>query len=250
MTGLLAVAGRTVRQVLPTKRLVGFGLLELAAVGVFVLSSLDRTPARVGEIEVTIVLTVFFPLVVPIVGLVLGAAALGDERRDRTLPFLVLRPLPRIGIAGAKLVGAAGAAVGLNLLGATGISLAAAAMGSTGPGPVPLVTGTILATVAYLAIFVPLGFLVERAVLAGLTFVFVFENGIAGALPGVAGLSAWRRGAAAYLDLAGEGWAKVIPEAVVGGLHGGVLGTTLEIAAAAAVGVLAVAAALRYRDLA
>ena len=55
------------------------------------------------DLELGVLLVVpLFALVIPITTLILASSALGDERRDKTLSFLVLRPISRLEIACAK----------------------------------------------------------------------------------------------------------------------------------------------------
>jgi ABC-type transport system involved in multi-copper enzyme maturation permease subunit len=66
-----------------------------------------------------------------------------------------------------------------------------------------LLAGALIATIAYAALFIPVGFLTDRAVIIGLAFLLIFENGVVNALPALETLSPWRLGAAAFADIAG-----------------------------------------------
>ena len=66
-----------------------------------------------------------------------------------------------------------------------------------------LLAGAALATIAYASIFIPVGFLTDRAVIIGLAFLLIFENGVVSALSALETLSPWRLGAAGFADMAG-----------------------------------------------
>ncbi len=250
MTAAAALATMTARRSLALKRLVGFGLLELAPAFIYLLSAANLRADRALERAVDTTVALYFPLLLPIVALIIGAGALGDERRDGTMSFIVLRPIPRWIIGGAKLAGAGAAAVGLNLLGA--LALAAAYGVLTGSWDLvgPLAVGSIVATVAYTALFVPLGYLSDRAVLLGLGFVFVFENGVASALQGVASLSPWRLGIVALAGLGGSDVVDALPDVALGDLMPGAWGAVGKVVVLVAASIGAVMLLLRHRDLA
>src|SRR5687768_11129080 len=102
MTPFLAIVGVTIRQLTDRSRLLGFGLLNL--VPSVLLAAVARSANRGAlDLELGVLLVApFFALVIPITTLILASSALGDERRDKTLAFLVLRPISRLEIAAAK----------------------------------------------------------------------------------------------------------------------------------------------------
>ncbi len=180
-----------------------FGALALFPGLIFFLNSDDdNSRALLGSFKDAA--DFHFSLAVPVTALILAAAALGAERRDLTLSFVVLRPISRLTIAGAKLAAAFSAALVLNAAGALTLSILYGVRGSEWAYLLPLVVGSALATMVYCAIFVPLGYLSERSTLIGLAYVLVWENGIVGAL-GVLGVtSPWRIGYSAFVALAPE----------------------------------------------
>jgi ABC-2 type transport system permease protein len=203
MTAAYAITAATIRQLLPTRRAIVVVIAEALPAGIYLLMAgafADQTAAI--ERLFVMVVTLYFPLLVPIVTLILASAALGAERRDGTLSFIVLRPIPRSVIAAAKVIGAVVVAGVLNTVGALGLSIAFALETGNWQLVAPLVVGGLVATVVYAAVFVPLGFFTDRAVLAGLIYVLVFENGIVFAAQGLTALSAWRHGYAAFVGLA------------------------------------------------
>jgi ABC-2 type transport system permease protein len=202
MRAAWAITSTTVKQLLGLRRMIVFGLAELAPAGVFLLMTQTLAEEAALDRLLGMVAALYFPLLVPIVTLIVAASALGDERRDGTLSFLVLRPIPRSVVALSKSAGAVIVAAGLNALGALALSAVYAVETGSWSMVVPLVVGGVVASVVYAALFVPLGFFTDRAVLAGLAFVFIFENSVVSALSGLSSLSPWRIGLSAFAGLA------------------------------------------------
>jgi len=254
MTATIAITRRTTRSLLGLKRLIGFGLLEIGPALIYLASSARVVDSELPERVAAFALTLYFPVVVPVVATVLASSALGGERRDDTLSFLVLRPIPRSGIAAAKVTGAAAAAIALNAIGAVALGSVHALIGGSTGLIVPFLVGGAIASVVYAAVFVPFGFLTERAVIVGLIFIFVFENGIVSALPGLATISPWRIGFSGFAGLLPEtmladpGVADVI-DAALGNVAVGAGGAVLKAAAIATISVLFTTWLLRSRDL-
>jgi ABC-2 type transport system permease protein len=138
--------------------------------------------------------------VIPITSLILASSALGDERRDKTLSFLVLRPISRLEIAAAKTVAAAAVSSGFALLGTIALSLTWRVLGGTLDVLPAIATGAVLACVMYSAVFVLIGNIFARSTLVGLLYVLFFEYVIVRELPRLAGASLWRISLGATLE--------------------------------------------------
>ena len=254
MTAALAITQRTSVSLLGVKRLVGFGLLELGPAVIYLASSARVVDSDLPERIAAFALTLYFPVVVPVVATVLASSALGGERRDDTLSFLVLRPVARSAIAGAKIAGASIAVVVLNAIGALSLGLVHAAIGGSAGLVIPFVVGGAVASLVYVALFVPFGFLTERAVIVGLIFVFVFENGIVSALSGLAPWSPWRIGFSAFADLlpaaaaAHPGVADIV-DVALGSVTVGAGGAAAKALVVTLLSVAATTWLLRSRDL-
>ena len=124
MNAAMAIVSATLRQILDRKRLLLLGALTLSPGLIYYLST-DNQPTASSMLGSFLEATIFhFSLTVPITALILSAAALGAERRDQTLSFVVLRPIGRLTIASAKLGSAFLAAVALNAFGALTLSAA------------------------------------------------------------------------------------------------------------------------------
>jgi len=250
MTATLAITRATTRQILGVRRGVVFLLLELALGGVYLVSSTALTEASALDWVLGISMTMFFPVLVPIVALIVSAGSLGSEKRDSTLSFIMLRPIPRSLIATTKLLAAVMVAGGLNAIGAAGLGVAHGIATGSWNLLAPLVVGAIIASAIYAAVFVPLGLLTDRAVLVGLLLVFIFENGVVSALPGLATLSPWRFGVAAVAGMSTVAAGHEVTDGALGNLTPGAGGALVAAVVMCALSVLVLTLLLRRRDLA
>lgn len=125
--------------------------------------------------------------IMPIVTMALATAAFGDELGDRTLSYLVLKPIPRSLIVLPKLLASIvvvgplliASGVVATLLGLDGNVHAAVAVG------VALLAGVVV----YAAIFTWAGLISTRALSFGLIYVFLWEGVVSTFLSGVRYLS-------------------------------------------------------------
>ena len=200
MTPFLAIVRVTARQLTGRSRLIGFGLLSLVPAMLLMIAARSANRAAL-DLELAVLLVVpSFSLVIPITSLILAGSALGDERRDKTLSFLTLRPISRLEIAAAKTVAAAMVSTGFALLGTLGLSLTWLAVGGSIDVFPSIVMGATLACVMYSAVFVLLGNILARATLVGLIYVLLFESVIIDEFSKIAGASLWRIGLGATVD--------------------------------------------------
>lgn len=200
MTPLLAIVRVTIRQLTGRARLLGFSLLNVVPAPLLAAVSRAANPAALDlELGVLLVLP-YFALVIPITTLILASSALGEERRDKTLSFLVLRPISRLEIALAKGIAATTLSIGFAWLGALALSLTWLAVGGSFDVFPSIVLGATLACVMYSTVFVLLGNVVVRATLVGLLYILFFEIIIVDNLPRLAPASLWRISLGATLD--------------------------------------------------
>lgn len=236
----------TLRQLLGGKRLIILGLLGVLPAFVTWLASANRQPAQVFADYNENAVPMIFLIVLPIAALVLGGAALGDERRDHTLSFLLVRPLRRSTITGAKLTAAWIAAAGFTAAAGAAASAAASVRSSDWSTLVPTMVGTAIAAACYAAVFMVLGHLTSRAVLIGLVYVFIWESGISLAAPSLANVSLFRIGLTAYAGLLPE--SRPFLAEPLGSLAPGAGGALVKTVAIGAIAVLAAASLLKRRD--
>ena len=204
MTPILALLGTSIRQLLPLRRSILLALLQLGPALIYLIGSSGRTTDAALDAFLDGGVSTYFILVLPVVSIVLASSALGVERRDQTLSFIVMRPMRRSVIVLTKFAATVAAAMALNAVGAIALSgIQLIRFGGDLNLMLGLLTGAVIATIAYAAIFIPDGFLTDRAVIIGLAFLLIFENGVVSALPALETLSPWRLGAAGFADVAG-----------------------------------------------
>ena len=250
MTAAVLVVRMTTAQVLGFRRLLSLGALALLPGVIIYLSTARASDTSRLETFADVTVGLFFSVVLPVVTLILSASALGDERRDQTLSFIVLRPLRRSTIAAAKITGAIVAAGAVVTLGALGLGIAMGLRHGDWGYAVPLIVGGWIAVIAYSALFTPLGYLTERATLAGLAFAFLWEGAVAGSVPALASLSPWRIGFSAFVDLAPVEIRSVDLSFALGNVVPGTFGALAKALVILAYGVLLTTWILRRRDLA
>ncbi len=133
--------------------------------------------------------------------LVLGAAAMRDERDAGTLPFLYLSPIPRWRFALATWLGASGVAIvvaaGGWLVGWLGLGIGSGDWGHALASLPAYLAGAI----GYSAIFIPVGYLFSRAILVGLAYVFIWEGILTTLISGIAASSVWKTALSIFADL-------------------------------------------------
>ena len=254
MSAFLAIIRVTFKQTLRLRRAIGMLVLSGSVAGMYLLFMIGTgTTSKSDAFEASIDLTVgvFMNIVVPVVTLIIATSVMGDERRDNTMSFLVLRPMSRFTIAAAKVVAAFIEAFALTGIGAAAFGILVGINIDTFAYLMPLLVGTAVGTAAYAAIFVPLGYLLKRATLIGLTYVFIWENGIAAAVPAVASLSPWRIGVSAMAGLAPRDFFELVPaDFALGSLSPGAGGAVAKTLVLMALSAGLMSTILRRRDLA
>lgn len=161
--------------------LLGLALLP-TLIGVLTLKAHEINPVLEAPDGREVLLGIFrdlqFPLLYPLIALVLMAGALRDEIQHDTIAYLWLKPLPRGALAAATWAGALlgiWALVGLSTL-LAGAALAPPTDRETVGliGKLLLVAG--VGTLAYGALFFALGVWVERPLLWGFAYLLGWEE--------------------------------------------------------------------------
>ncbi len=192
---LYALVTYAVRTCLPPKRRVAL-LLPCAAAVLFGLLArgLDGDPARDFARVAALAL---FGLVLPVTSLVVGDAVLGAEVRRGSFTFTWMSPVPAWQIVVARWAG------GTLIAGASlALSFAVAALVADSPGAVgPVAVAAAFGAAAYVALFLAIGCIAQRAAVWSLAFVFLVERLLGAALSGIAQLSPSWEARAVYADL-------------------------------------------------
>jgi len=249
MRAFLALLAATLRQLLGGRRIIPLALMGLLpAVVVVALLAQERTVAGAREIFHDAPVTILFFIVLPVASLVFGAGALGDERRDGTLSFILLRPLPRSLLAAAKLLGAWLATLAVVGVGAACMSVVLGLRFSDWGTLGPLLLAVALSSLSYVSVFLVLGYLTQRAVLIGLVYAFIWESGMTTAVTSLATVSLMRIGLGAYAGLVPA--SRVYLTDILGTVRPGAGGAVAKALVIAVLAVASVAGLLRYRDVA
>ena len=168
------------RQLASRGRIIGLSLLALIApISGWALGSADASL----DDAVRLVAGVGFGLVLPIVSLVFGGAALGDLREDKTLVYLWLRPMDRWPIVVGAALAAGTLAAPITIV---PIVLAAILTGAGNGIVVATLLATVVGLVAYVAVFTLFGVWLKRFIVWGLAYILIWEGFIAQAGAGVA----------------------------------------------------------------
>lgn len=247
MTATLAIVKVTAKNVLGLRRMVGFGLLAAFPALIFYLTSRQASDFGKTENFTGTSIFIYIAIVVPLITVVVAGSVLGSERRGETLSFLMLRPLSRFTIAASKLGSAIVASFVLSAIGAVLLGGLGSILLDDFGYLIALLLATLLANAGYSAVFMPIGYLTERATLTGFIYIFVWEAAIAAIIAGLTGTSMWRIATTAFVGLAPD-LDPEITNAALGTLDAGAGGALLKIAVICAISVAVSGWLLQTRD--
>jgi ABC-2 type transport system permease protein len=159
-------------------------MLLLAAVPIFVGLIIRANADGVRNVGATLDGLVI-RVVLPLVALVFGTAALGSELEDGTAVHMLTKPIRRSTIVLAK-IAVAGTLTAAMLVPSTGIATILLARTGTDVAAtsLALVSGVLVGSYLYSAIFVTLSVVTSRGLILGLAYALIWEGLLAGLLPG------------------------------------------------------------------
>jgi ABC-2 type transport system permease protein len=202
MIGTLASV--TLRGLLNRRRTLLLALLGVLLVVVAALSRLAEL-SEAEAVDFTAQLLADFGLAVllPLVAVIVGTAAIGSELEDGTIIYLLAKPIPRITIVTVKLVIAWLLVVVL----VSPAILVAGVIGTGGDAELGLAYAIAAAVGAleYTAAFLALSLVTSRALVIGLAYVVVWEGVVAGLFAGTRIVSVRQHGLAVAEAVAGDG---------------------------------------------
>ncbi len=192
---MVTITTLTIRQFLRSRSIyVVIGISLLSAVFAIVprLASVDQD---IRDLRSAFAETLYLGLItgtlLPLAILVLATSAIGDEIDDRTFQYLVLKPMSRLRIVLEKLL-----AVFIVL---TPITWAGIALtwGIISFGNIdamkdllwPALASSLVAIVGFGSVFMLVSMVVNRALLVGVFYVFVWETSLSRILPGLRSIS-------------------------------------------------------------
>jgi ABC-2 type transport system permease protein len=168
----------TLRSLFDGRRTLALALLALVPVIPAIVF------ASAGEIDpevfwARLVQRLIIPTVAAFVAVVIGASALGDEREDGTILYLLSTPLSRLGLVVTKVLASWTAAAVLLTPPMVVAGLIALRGGAT-PGRIlwPL-AGMLAATLCYCAVTAWLSTVTRRPVVLGVLYILLWEGSIA-----------------------------------------------------------------------
>ncbi|MGL4420737.1 MAG: ABC transporter permease [Gemmataceae bacterium] len=158
--------------------------IKLATLGVY--QALMHDERFLGEYAFlsfsrNVVVGMYLAFLLPLFMLAYGSSAIGQEREDRTLVWLLTRPMPRSAVYLAKFLGVLPWCVGLALFAFGLLCLAGGEVGSRVFRTYAL--SVVPVAIAFAALFQLFGALFRRPAVLGLVYVFFFEALVAN-LPG------------------------------------------------------------------
>ncbi|MGK2964532.1 MAG: ABC transporter permease [Tepidiformaceae bacterium] len=166
----------TLKQITGRRRSIFMLIFALVPVAIALLYQVGNGSTPAQEFTPNILRLLVVAVLMPLVALVLGTAALGSEIEDGTAVYLLAKPIPRPVIVLSKFVVAAV----LTAILVVAASLATALIGMEGFDDTRIVLGFAVAvavgSVVYSAVFILLSVVTSRALIVGLIYVFLWEG--------------------------------------------------------------------------
>jgi ABC-2 type transport system permease protein len=162
-------------------------LILFAALPVFIALLIRASGGRPDADRVLDTLVV--RMVMPLVAVVVGTAAIGSEIEDGTAVFLMIKPIPRWQIALAKMLVAAGLTAAMIVPSVVLTGLLLEGRGDQLTTVVAFAVACLVGGSAYATAFVTLSVFTSRALLLGLAYTLIWEGVLAGLLAGTRFLS-------------------------------------------------------------
>ena len=189
----------SVRQLASRSRLLLILLLALLPVALAALVSATLSDDETSNEDFinTLLDGLLIAGILPIVTMVLATAAFGNEVEDRTLSYLVLKPVRRSFIVLPKLLASIvvgglvliASGVVATLLGASSIGAVLVVLDGNVQAALAVVVALFAGVVTYTAIFTWAGLISSRAIAFALVYVFLWEGLISTFLGGIRYLS-------------------------------------------------------------
>ncbi len=206
-------------------------ILLLAALPVGLTAIIMITTGGPESTNGPFISTVLDPMIIagalPIVALVLATASFGNEVDDKTLSYLLLKPVPRWLIALPKTlapIAIGGPALVVSGVASTALGASAALFVAESDVTALVAVGVavLVGVIAYSSVFTWAGLVTTRALAAGLIYVFIWEGFLSSLLEGVRYLSIRAYTLAILHGIDGESFAPLeervieLPAAIVG----------------------------------
>lgn len=250
MRAFLLITRSVMGRLLGLRRSIGLLVLTGCIAPILVVLAHGRSDDRIATLYNDITVDLGMSILFPVAALVLSTAALGEERKSHTLPFLLLKPVSRWVIALAIVTAAALASFVILQAGVLASWIAAAAVTGDWSIGVSTTVAAAVQSVASAALFVPLGLVLGRAALVGLGYLLIWEVTLGRVIEGIQASSIYRIVVSAWADLAAMTPANLhTVNEVLGRVEVGVGGAVAKVTALAIISVAVTGLLLRRRDL-
>jgi ABC-2 type transport system permease protein len=190
---IAVLASLTVRGLLGRKRAILISLAMLLPVAIAVIYAVadggTDSPFERTELAVDIVNGLILTLLLPLVALVLGTAAIGGEIEDGTAVFLLTKPIDRRKIMLVKMAVAAVCTAAMTVPSTIATAWIVSGSATRSGVVVGLAIGALAGAVLYTVVFVALSARTHRALVIGLIYVFVWEAILANLFSGLRWIS-------------------------------------------------------------
>lgn len=189
----MTITRLTIRALLLRRRSLAL-LLPVLSVPLFVGIAIVRGDVS-PDSQAIIAGRLLVTTVAPLVALVLAVTAIGDERESGTIVYLATARLSRLRVVAEKTLAAAICAAILLLPALLSIAVLGDHLGVGTDNVARGIAGTLLVAVVYAAVFVTVGLLLKRALVAGVIYILVWEGAIATVAPAAErfSMTAWGR---------------------------------------------------------
>ena len=216
---------------------------------VFALINMLRRDASAPVFFVsTLYRELVLPTLAPIIILLIATAAFGNDLEDRTLPFITMKPVARWRIVLEKWLAVLIVVLPTLLIGLVALIGVASLDDASTPAAAPsllkalgaMFAGVTIEALLISSAFLLVSLLIQRALLAGMIYVFVWESLLGRFLPGLKAVSARYAGESVFVRLLDSQFVAK-PDAAA-------LSSVLIVTAAVVIGSL-VLATLRLRSI-
>ena len=177
------------RQLAGVRRLLIVFLLALLPVALALVFRLfaPSDEAEAGEFITGIIDAILVAGILPLVTMALATSSFGNELEDKTLSYIMLKPLPRWKIALPKML--APILVAGPLVVVSGIAATYIGLDSGFKTPLAVGAALLIGVVAYSAVFTWAGLITTRALSFAIVYVFLWEGAMSTLIGGVRYLS-------------------------------------------------------------
>ncbi len=185
----------TIRQFLRSRSLIVVAAVSLLPILFALIPHLISEEFSVRDLRETMSDIIYLPFIattlLPLATLVLATSALGDEIDDKTLQYLALKPISRFRIAFEKWLAMMVVTVPVVWIGimVTWLIVSWGNVGEMTDMVWPLLASSLVGVVGFGSIFLLLSLFIQRALLFGVFYVFIWESTLSRFLPGIRSIS-------------------------------------------------------------